>query len=562
MAATGLVLVVLPDPGRAAAPSCQRGRYLVSGGQVLLTPRAGQEAAAAAGASIILLSGDQVSIAGVCDPTAAVLKETRRGTKVRGTWKSCRGVKGPVRLSATIGGESCRSLVGQVRARRGRLRQRFRATFSLVGAGSCDAESTFEHIQKRIIGPRGCRVDACHGSGKAGGLDLRYGLAHDALAGAAATNAAAAAAGKQRVVAGDPDASFLIQKVSGDLGPDEGKRMPEVGRPLDTRELDLLRAWIRAGAPATGKVADAPCLPPDTFHAAPPLLPPPGGYQIAFEGPVMQPGEELEACVWIRVPNTEDFTVGRWEYSLNPGTHHFALWDHVNGAEPATGSFRRDVACIAGGARPDGVTISGAPEAPYFVESYPAGVGRIVKGGQLMGINPHYHNEFDVPVQIKGWINMHPVDGPLRHLAEGLVSTNARLDGKNPYSIFVPPFSTATLRLRYGPTDEAWSIFRLSGHEHQRGTRFTAWKSDGTKLFDNLDWSHPASFDYDPPLVLQPGDYIEYECEHDNGVTRPVRRCGDSPNDSGCTPGEPIASKFGLTSLDEMCLLVGMYYTE
>ena len=62
--------------------------------------------------------------------------------------------------------------------------------------------------------------------------------------------------------------------------------------------------------------------------------------------------------------------------------------------------------------------------------------------------------------------------------------------------------------------------------------------------------------------VANPGDWFEYECEHDNGVTRPVRRCGDSPNDANCTPGEPVPVKFGVTSVDEMCLLTGLFYTD
>src|SRR6185295_9932896 len=139
----------------------------------------------------------------------------------------------------------------------------------------------------------------------------------------------------------------------------------------------------------------------------------------------------------------------------------------------------------------------------------------------------------------------------------------ATLDGKTAFSINVEPFSTNTLRVRYGPTgDQPQSIFMLSSHQHQRGVRFSAWRSDGSKLFDNLDWSHPPTLRYDPPLVLRPGDYIEYECEHDNGVTRTVRRCGDSPYDRNCTPGEPITLRFGVTSVDDMCLLVGAYYVE
>jgi hypothetical protein len=557
--AVGIAAVGAPEAG--AKPACMVGRW-VAGTDLFAKLRARGEPsrAAATGETIIALDGLTASIPGVCPPTRVRFGQTRRKTTVRARWGDCEGVPGPVRLTGTIDSAGCRTFSGRVSGKRARRGRRFRAGAAPATA-SCDG-STLDQIQRRILGPRGCRVATCHGAAGAGGLDLRIGVAHLSLVDVPATNPAAAAAAKRRVVPGDPEASFLWQKLAGRLGAEEGSRMPPVGRALSALEMDVVRAWIAAGAPATGRVSAAPCLPPEQFHPAPALSPPTGGHQMVLEGPVLQPGEEIEGCVWVQVPNAEDFAVGEWEFSLNPGTHHFAVWEHVRGAPPELNVFKKEVACIASGAPVDGTTVAGAPEAPYFVQAYPAGIGQIVKGGSILGLNPHYHNEFDVPVQVKVWINMHPVTGPLRHVAETLVSTFAALDGKNPYSIFVPPFGTATLRLRYGPSDRPWSIFHLSSHQHQRGTRFTAWRSDGTKLFENFDWSHPAIFGFDPPFVLQPGDYIEYECEHDNGVERPVRRCGDSASDAGCTPGEPVPVTFGLTSVDEMCLLTGFYYTE
>jgi hypothetical protein len=53
--------------------------------------------------------------------------------------------------------------------------------------------------------------------------------------------------------------------------------------------------------------------------------------------------------------------------------------------------------------------------------------------------------------------------------------------------------------------------------------------------------------------VGDPGDWIDYECLHDNGVTRPVRR------DSF---GNPTTLVFGVTTEDEMCTLNGEFYTQ
>jgi hypothetical protein len=64
--------------------------------------------------------------------------------------------------------------------------------------------------------------------------------------------------GAMRVKPGDPEHSFLIAKLTGRLGPGEGKAMPldvDTGTPLmpspvpETFLHDVLERWIAAGAP-------------------------------------------------------------------------------------------------------------------------------------------------------------------------------------------------------------------------------------------------------------------------------------------------------------------------
>ena len=97
------------------------------------------------------------------------------------------------------------------------------------------------------------------------------------------------------------------------------------------------------------------------------------------------------------------------------------------------------------------------------------------------------------------------------------------------------------------------SFINLTGHMHKRGLMFTAWRSNGTKLYQNFDWAHPLGVLYDPPFVLASGDWIDYECLHDNGVTRPVKLDAF---------GKPTDLRFGVTTDDEMCILPGVYYTD
>lgn len=74
-------------------------------------------------------------------------------------------------------------------------------------------------------------------------LDLRAGTAYSGLFEESAT-----ATGRQIVVAGDPDASFLFEKVT-ESSPSVGERMPLFGAALSDSQIAQLRAWILAGAP-------------------------------------------------------------------------------------------------------------------------------------------------------------------------------------------------------------------------------------------------------------------------------------------------------------------------
>jgi cysteine-rich repeat protein len=407
-------------------------------------------------------------------------------------------------------------------------------------------DSTWQAIQERVLTAR-CAVASCHGSLPQADLSLLPGAAHPALVDVAANNPAAAARGKKRVVPGNPAASFLVQKLRGLLAADEGFAMPRVGQPLTANELAAIEAWIRAGAERTGIAPGAPCLPRPVFQPAPALVPPVGGHQLVLEGPTLRAGEEQEGCFWVPVPNRADFTVGKFEFSLNPGTHHFAIFQYGGPGVPQTGVWQRDNSGCFNGAGLVG-SLSGAPFAPYFVDAYPPGVARLLRAGSYIGLNAHYHNAFDVPVQVKVWINLYPYAGPPPHIAETLQALDST------FLINVPPFTQQVHRGHYvNATGRPLAFLGISGHMHYRGLRFTAWQSDGTKVYENFDWGHPGGRGWDPPFRLQPGDYFDYECLYDNGVDRPVRR---DPS------GNPTALIFGVTTEDAMCILTGAYYPD
>lgn len=108
-------------------------------------------------------------------------------------------------------------------------------------------EPTIESIQDNVFTPI---CAECHfGAGAPHGLVLTDAQAsYDNLVGVPSSEVPA----YFRVLAGDPDASYLVHKIEGTQ--DVGARMPN-GCPatqpcLDAETLGIIREWIGAGAPA------------------------------------------------------------------------------------------------------------------------------------------------------------------------------------------------------------------------------------------------------------------------------------------------------------------------
>lgn len=105
---------------------------------------------------------------------------------------------------------------------------------------------SFKAVQDNVLTPI---CTTCH-SGAAAPLGLRLDAGN---AYASLVNVASAEVGSlRRVLPGDPSNSYLVQKIEGRAA--VGARMPLGGPALSQANIDLVRGWIAAGAPA----ADAP----------------------------------------------------------------------------------------------------------------------------------------------------------------------------------------------------------------------------------------------------------------------------------------------------------------
>lgn len=85
------------------------------------------------------------------------------------------------------------------------------------------------------------------GGNESNGLVLSIGNSYRALVGQP-TFQRPSTEPKFRVVPGDPDASYIMQKILS-AAPKEGVRMPTKGPPWVSKyEVELIRAWIKVGA--------------------------------------------------------------------------------------------------------------------------------------------------------------------------------------------------------------------------------------------------------------------------------------------------------------------------
>ena len=106
------------------------------------------------------------------------------------------------------------------------------------------AAVTLSQIQNEIFTPT-CAVSGCHDGGGnilPRSMDLREGNSHDSI-----VNVPSEQVALDRVEPGDPDASYLIDKLEGNQAAGTS-RMPLGGPFLDQDTIDLVRQWIAEGA--------------------------------------------------------------------------------------------------------------------------------------------------------------------------------------------------------------------------------------------------------------------------------------------------------------------------
>ena len=112
-----------------------------------------------------------------------------------------------------------------------------------AGPGPAALEPTLASIQAKVFSVN-CAIPGCHGGGTVQqGLRLDPGFSAGNLINVASPRDA----NLMRVVPGNPNASFIIQKLEGTQT--LGDRMPQFGPYLSQATIDVIRQWIQLAAP-------------------------------------------------------------------------------------------------------------------------------------------------------------------------------------------------------------------------------------------------------------------------------------------------------------------------
>lgn len=112
-----------------------------------------------------------------------------------------------------------------------------------IDSDPIDQTATLTRVQTEIFTPT-CAVLGCHDAfGNQGQLNLVRGASHAQLVGRPSVHVSSV----NRVQPGQPDLSYLYRKILG-TGI-TGDRMPQGSQPLSDAQRNLIRDWIRRGAP-------------------------------------------------------------------------------------------------------------------------------------------------------------------------------------------------------------------------------------------------------------------------------------------------------------------------
>jgi len=258
---------------------------------------------------------------------------------------------------------------------------------------------------------------------------------------------------------------------------------------------------------------------------------------------LIEAGSETERCRFFRAPEG-GLWVDRQDVHYTPGSHHVLLFSTPYTEIPTrdSGGHERDTRGVfpcADGAPADweidGVVGGAQSEEVAGGQGVP-GVALKIKGGTVLLMNTHYLNASAAPLQTDARITLHTVD-------PASVTQEAGVLFFYNFYIQVPPGGESEARMRCPITRDV-TLLDAQSHMHARGVSYLAELrapgSEPTTVYQSQDWQNVPIARFAPGLPLPAGSSLDYRCRYRNPDQRTVLQ--------------------GLTTRDEMCMFVGVYF--
>ncbi len=191
------------------------------------------------------------------------------------------------------------------------------------------------------------------------------------------------------------------------------------------------------------------------------------GFQVRSVGGEIESGADVEYCEVVQLPGTADDTyyVKGFESIMTRGSHHLIVSAVIPGSDTDKNTTVGERAeCITGSVWGDDLTDVTGQQLPEHQEAYPAGVGKVFKGGQKVIFDYHYFNATDKPLQARAAVNFLTTAAEnIEHEAQGF--------GKLNLAIVIPPMQESAFPADCRMNQDVM-VHKLTRHTHQWGTDF------------------------------------------------------------------------------------------
>ncbi len=388
------------------------------------------------------------------------------------------------------------------------------------------------------------------------------------------SNTFASSKGFKYIYPGRPDLSYLFRKLNQGLeetihfqeGQDmEGGTMPPAAQDqLTDVEKEMVRQWILYGSPSNGTVVDPLVI--EAFYnvngieSFPDGAPEPPaaeeGFQIKmgpyFVKPAGQPGDELEYFQKYELDMLleNDMEVNRVDMKIGPSSHHLILYDFDNPsyANAVNHGFRVDPYHF-------GIGLVAAVQESTDLR-LPQGTAFSWEDDIVLDLNSHYINYSSTAVlKAEAYVNVYTQEA-------GIAAQEMKTELIVNDDIYI---------LNNGNTDteidvvndnlgEAF-IWGMMGHTHQWGTGYKVYEringQQGDLIYDascpnGIPGCVSPFFDYQHIPIQYSEPFKPLTFNFNNGIIHEATYVNEGPN--------PVS--FGLTSDDEMMVMVLMYVTD